>query len=146
MSEEKKGVPIREGLFHFSPSGVEPPHLLGSRCQKCGQAFFPRKIQCPKCSAREMEEIEFSGRGKLHTYTVVHQAPPGYQGKTPYIVGKIDLPEGERVMAPIVQADPSRLRIGMEMELVIGKAFDDPERGEVLTYQFRPGRKEGVAG
>ena len=138
MSEEKKRVPIREGLFYFSPSGVESPHLMGSRCQKCGQAFFPRKNQCPKCSAREMEEVALSSRGKLYTYTVIHQAPPGYQGKVPYIVGKVELPEGERILAPIVQAESSQIRIGMEVELVIGKAFEDAERGEVLTYQFRP--------
>jgi len=138
LTEEKRKVPIREGLFDFPPSGNEPSHLIGSRCQKCGEAFFPRKIQCPKCSSREMEEIALSMKGKLYTYTVVHQAPPGYQGKTPYIVGKVQLPEGERILAPIVQAEPSELRIGMEMELIIGKAFDDPEKGEVLTYQFRP--------
>jgi len=84
-----------------------------------------------------MKEIPLSTKGTLYTYTVIHQAPPGFQGKIPYIIGKVDLPEGERVLAPIVQADPSRLRIGMEMELVIGKAFEDPERGEILTYQFR---------
>lgn len=142
MTEEKKKAAIREGLFYFSPSGIEPPHLIGSRCQKCGQTFFPGRIQCPHCSAKELEEIALSAKGKLYTYTVIHQAPPGYQGKTPYIVGKVELPEGERILAPIVQAEPSQLRIGMQMELVIGKAFDDPEKGEVLTYQFRPFREK----
>jgi uncharacterized OB-fold protein len=141
LPEEKNRVPIREGLFTFSPSGIEPPHLIGSRCQKCGQAFFPRKNQCPKCSAREMEEVALSAKGKLYTYTVIYQPPPGYVGKMPYAVGKVELPEGERILAPLVEVEPPQLRVGMEMELVIGKAFDDPERGEVLTYQFRPCRE-----
>jgi len=142
LPEEKKRVPIREGLFTL-PSGNEPPHLIGSRCRQCGKSFFPSKVQCPKCSGKELEEIALSSRGKLYTYTVIHQAPPGYPGKVPYVVGKVQLPEGERILAPIVQAEPSQLRVGMEMELVIGKAFDDPERGEVLTYQFRPSGEGG---
>ena len=54
MVEGKNKVPIREGLFHFSPSGIEPPHLIGSRCQTCGQIFVPARIQCSKCSAEEL--------------------------------------------------------------------------------------------
>lgn len=138
MVEGKNKVPIREGLFYFSPSGIEPPHLIGSRCQNCGQTFFPVKVQCPKCSAKDLKEVSLSSRGKLYSYTVIYQAPPGYMGKTPYAVGKVDLPERERILAPLVDVDPSELKIGMEMELVIGKAFEDPERGEVVTYQFRP--------
>lgn len=142
MTEPKEKVPIREGLFYYSPSGVETPHLIGARCESCGQVFFPKKVQCPKCSSKKMKEGPLSNRGKLYTYTVIHQAPPGYLGKVPYIVGKVELPEGERVLAPIVQTEASKLRIGMEMELVIGKAYDDPERGGVLTYQFRPFQKK----
>lgn len=138
MIEGKKKVPIREGLFHFSPSGQGPSYLVGSQCEKCGQTFFPVKIQCPKCSAKEMKEIPLSSRGKLYTYTVIYQAPPGYVGKMPYAVGKVELPEGERILAPLVEVEPPQLRVGMEMELVIGKVFEDPEGGEVVTYQFRP--------
>lgn len=138
MVEGKNKVPIREGLFHFSPSGIEPPHLIGSRCQTCGQIFFPARIQCSKCSAKDLKEVSLSSRGRLYSYTVIYQAPPGYTGKTPYAVGKVDLPERERILAPLIDVEPSELKIGMEMELVIGKAFEDPERGEVVTYQFRP--------
>ncbi len=137
-------APIRDGLFHVPPSGAGPPHLLGSRCGDCARAFFPRKIQCPRCSGRALTDIALSPRGTLYTYTVIHQAPPGYVGPVPYVVGRVELPEGERVLAPIVGVAPSALRTGMPMELVIGKAFDDPDRGEVVTYQFRPAR-EAVA-
>ena len=143
MTQEKKGIPIQEGLLHFSPSSSEPPHLLGTRCERCGKVFFPQRIQCPNCSGKEMEETPLSTRGKLFTYSVVHQAPPGYRGQVPFIVGKVELPEGEHILAHIVQAKPSELRIGMQMELIIGKAFDDPEKGEILTYQFRPCMEEG---
>jgi uncharacterized OB-fold protein len=138
LAEEKTKVPIKEGLFYYSPSGVEPPHLIGCKCQKCGQTFFPAKLQCPRCSSKEMKEVSLSSRGKLYSYTVIYQAPPGYVGKTPYAVGKVQLPERERVLAPLVEVEPSQLKVGMEMELVVGKAYEDPERGEVFTYQFRP--------
>jgi uncharacterized OB-fold protein len=43
-----------------------------------------------------------------------------------------------RVEARLTENDPSRLRIGMEMELVIETFFKNDEGEEVVTFAFRP--------
>jgi len=50
----------------------------------------------------------------------------------------IELPEGLRLTAVLDEADPDRLRVGMEMELVIARYFEDEEGNEVMGYKFRP--------
>jgi uncharacterized OB-fold protein len=70
--------------------------------------------------------------------------PPPYRGPepfAPYGVGMIELPEGLRVTAVLEEDDPARLRVGMEMELVITGFFEDDEGNEVLGYKF--GRAKG---
>jgi len=50
----------------------------------------------------------------------------------------IELPEGLRVTSVLEESDPTRLRVGMEMELVITKFFEDEEGREVIGYKFKP--------
>jgi uncharacterized OB-fold protein len=56
----------------------------------------------------------------------------------PFGVGYIELEDGVRVEARLTENDPSRLRIGMEMELVIETFFKNDEGEEVVTFAFRP--------
>jgi uncharacterized OB-fold protein len=85
-----------------------------------------------------MEEIHFSGKGKIDTYSICNAALPGF--KAPSIQGYISLEEGARFWSLITGVEPSdeKLKIGMDVELVIGKLRDDAEGNEVMSYQFRP--------
>ena len=134
----KNGVPIKEGLFILPSSSGESPRLIGSQCRSCGEAFFPKRRFCRNCLKPDVEEIILSPRGKLLSYTKVHQAPPGYIGKVPYILGKVDLPEGEHILTQIIDCDEDDLEIGMEMELVVNTMGEDGEGNEILMYFFRP--------
>ena len=57
----------------------------------------------------------------------------------PYGVGYIDLPGEVRVEARLTESDPSRLRIGMEMELTL---IPVPGATDKLTFAFRPAEEE----
>ncbi|MFQ5904505.1 MAG: Zn-ribbon domain-containing OB-fold protein [Candidatus Binatia bacterium] len=83
-----------------------------------------------------MEEVLLNRHGKLYTYCIVRQAPPGL--KVPYAMGITELPEGVRVTSLIVTEHPEELKVGMEMELVIEGFRQDEEGREVLAYKFRP--------
>ncbi len=112
-------VPIAEGLFAGS---LDTPRLLGSRCSACGETTFPAQQGCPSCTAQGCDEVELSPRGTLYTWTVQRfPPPPPYTGDVndfvPFAVGYIELPEGVRVEARLLESDSSRLSIGMEMEL-----------------------------
>lgn len=140
---DKGGIAIKEGLFAVSSHPKEDPHLIGSRCHSCGEAFFPKRAFCGKCFEKDLDEVTLSNRGRLYSFTVVRQAPPGYIGRVPYFVGKVDLFGGVRVLTLLTDARETELEIGMEMELIIDRLGLDEEGNEVPTYMFRPCRKEG---
>ena len=133
------GVPIAPNLFEFSAKGA---HLVGSRCVKCGEVRFPVSAFCPQCCTGTTETVGLSRRGILYSFTVQRfRPPPPYRGPQefePYGVGMIELPEGLRVTAVLAGHDLDGLRVGMEMELIVTKLFEDEMGRDVLGYKFRP--------
>ncbi len=102
--------PVREGLFQ-----LEPPRLMGSKCNACGTVVFPSKDFCPNCFADGPQEARLlEDRGTVFSYTVVHQAPGGR--RTPYVLALIDLPDRVRVMAQ-VDVPVDQVSLGMSVRL-----------------------------
>ena len=132
-------VPIDEGLFTW-PS--DEPRLLGSRCD-CGVVAFPAQASCPR-DGGEMTTVELPRRGTLWTFTTQGFAPKGppdgpFLGAyEPYAVGYVELPEHCKVESRLTESDPSKLSVGMEMELVIVPFRTDEQGNEVLTFAFEP--------
>jgi uncharacterized OB-fold protein len=102
--------PFREGVFD-----LEPFALRGVHCA-AGHSTFPVRPFCATCKSDQLEAVALSGRGLLHTFTVVRQAPSGVP--VPYVLGYVDLPEGVRLMSRI-EADPGvEPTIGAVVDLV----------------------------
>ncbi|HJP91099.1 MAG TPA: Zn-ribbon domain-containing OB-fold protein [Pyrinomonadaceae bacterium] len=131
-------IPIAPNLFELSAEGAR---LIGSRCVKCGEVTFPVSAFCPQCCTETTETIPLSRRGTLYSFTVQRfRPPPPYRGPgefEPYGVGMIELPEGLRVTAVLADEDPDSLCVGMEMELIVMKLFEDEMGRDVLGYKFR---------
>ncbi|MEA5364942.1 OB-fold domain-containing protein [Amycolatopsis sp., V23-08] len=65
-----------------------------------------------------------SGRGTVFSY-VVHHHPP-VPGKTlPFVVALVELEEGVRVMAELLDANPEEVHIGLPVEAAFVKVDDD---------------------
>lgn len=132
-------VPIAPGLFEWLDDGA---HLIGSKCLDCGEVRFPANSFCPQCCRETTQNIPLSQRGSLYSFTVQRfKPPPPYKGVEPfepYGVGMIELPEGLRVTAVLEESDPAKLQVGMEMEFMITKFFDDEDGREVVAYKFKP--------
>ena len=132
-------VPIAQGFFTVPDDPAERPRLLGSRCQSCGEVFFPRRLVCAKCLHEGCDDVELSPTGTIYTWTYVHvplfaKANAEVSG---YGVGQIDLPEGPRVQAILV-GEADDFRIGMEVETDLEVLRKDDEGNEVVIYRFRP--------
>lgn len=99
--------------------------LVLQRCTECGEfQFYPRSL-CTSC-AGETEWVDATGRGTLHTFTVIRQnRSRAFADLSPYAVGIVELEEGVRMMSNIVDCDLDALRIGMALEVVLLKAADD---------------------
>jgi uncharacterized OB-fold protein len=134
-------VPVAEGVFTWP---ADDPQLIGSRCAKCGMVTFPTQDSCPRCASTAMEEMLLERRGTLWAWTTQSFPPPppysGPGGKdfVPFGVGYVELPGEVKVESRLTEADPSALRNGMEMELVIVPFRTDDDGNEVVTFAFRP--------
>ena len=137
QDSSRRQVSINEKLFKLPPPGKEP-YLAGAECKSCGEMFFPKRTRCTNCFAEGMEEVALSKRGKIYTYTIVHNATPGYTGPLPYAVGAIELPEGIVILSPLTQCDFNKLEVGMVVELVLEKLYEDENGNDVMSYKFRP--------
>jgi uncharacterized OB-fold protein len=135
-------VPVAEKLFTW-PS--ETPQLIGRRCGACGIVTFPSQDSCPRCASTNMREQLLGRRGRLWAWTTQDFPPPsppylGASGEafTPFGIGYVELPGEVKVEARLTEADPERLRNGMEMELVVVPFRTDEKGDEVVTFAFRP--------
>ena len=113
--------------------------LQGRRCLDCGELSFPPRLVCRKCKSRNSENYDFIGKGKLYTYTTIYQAPDRFDHIAPYMVGLVDLEEGQRITAQLTDVRPENVEIGMNLEMVIRQIYEDGPKGPILYgYKFRP--------
>ena len=140
-NRHKGQVPIREGLFTMPLYPTEQVRLVGSKCHACGEVSLGTVSSCANCTGEDMEEITLSRRGKLWTYTVIRHRPPGnYKGPDPFVpfgLGLVELPEGVRVLSPLTGCDVDNLKIGMDLELVVDKLYEDADGNEVMAFKFK---------
>lgn len=124
---------------HFWTGGRDG-ELRFLRCRRCGTWVHPPAPVCPACLGDDLDVAAASGRARVATYTVNHQAwMPGPE--LPYVVAIVELPEqhGLRLITNLVEVDPAEVRIGMEVEVVFEAHPDD----EVWIPLFRPVRGNG---
>jgi uncharacterized OB-fold protein len=109
--------------------------LLANKCKSCGQVFFPKVSFCLTCLNEDMNEVKLSRIGKLYTYTIGHMPSTHFQ--PPHAIGYIDMPEGIRIFAPLAMTESKPFKIGMDMEVVIEKLWQEGDN-EVIGYRFKP--------
>ena len=112
-------------------------NLIGSKCNTCGELFFPSRVVCPNCRRKgDLEPFQFSGKGKIFTYSVIRSAPDDFKKVAPYAVAVIELEEGAKLTAQLVDCDVDNLEIGDPVEMVFRKIREDGEDG-VISYGFK---------
>lgn len=126
-----KPVPFPRGEEAIWFDAAADGHLVYQRCADCGVVpSYPRSI-CPSCWSSDLRQETSSGRGVVHSFTVQYRAgAPGFEAEVPYTVVLVDLDEGPRVLADLVDIDVAAVRIGLDVE-----AFVDGSRS---LPHFRP--------
>ncbi len=115
--------------------GARADRLLIRRCRSCGALHFMPRHLCPHCWSEDLEWIDASGRGTVHSFTVIRRAPmESFVGRVPYVVALVDLEEGPRMMSNIVGEDALETRIGDPVRV----CFEDRGGGAKIP-QFRRG-------
>lgn len=122
--------PPEESEAFFEAAREE--RLLIQRCTSCGEhQFYPRKV-CIHCGDASLEWVEASGRGTVHTYTVIHRGIPGWLEEGPYVAAVIDLDEGVRMTSNIVDCPSEQVRVGMPVQVTF------VDEGKYVLPRFRP--------
>ena len=107
-------TPVSQGFW----DGVREGRLMLQQCGGCGAIrHYPRPL-CDSCHSLEVDWVEVSGRGTVHSWTVCHHAyHPAFKGEVPYVLLTVDLEEGVRQMGRFEDRDASRLQLGLPVRL-----------------------------
>ena len=112
--------------------GCRKRRLLMQKCEDCGNITFYPVYICPSCTSRNLVWTELSGRGRVHSVTIVHRpAAPVFAPATPYAVALIEVDEGPVMMSNIVGPNALKARIDDRVEVV----FEDID--DITLPRFR---------
>jgi uncharacterized protein len=112
--------------------------LVGSKCEKCGRVFFPKRRNCPRCIGEFTKDIILNDEGVLQSFSVSSVAPPGFP--VPHGQGYVDIcGNGPRIFTLLADyGDGSGLKVGSAMKLKVVEAGKDKDQKVILGFRFRP--------
>jgi uncharacterized OB-fold protein len=112
-------TPLTQGFWDAAREG----RLVAQRCGACRAWRHYPQLRCPECHSPEWSWEELSGRGTVHSFSVVYQAfHPDWSERVPYAVATIELEEGIRMVTDMDDVDD--VAIGLPVE-VFFDAVDD---------------------
>ena len=128
-------IPTAETAHYWRPRSK-----AGSRSSTAPPARAISSIRaafCTSCLSDQIEWVQASGQGRVYTYTVCHVAAhPAFESRVPYAIGMIELDEGVRMLAGIVDADLEHLAVGAPVEVCFERISD-----EIALPMFRLARR-----
>jgi uncharacterized OB-fold protein/acyl dehydratase len=129
MPRPRPGTTL-DNLFFFE--GAQERRLLIQRCTACQALRHPPQPRCDRCGAYDWDTVEASGRGTVYSFVVNHHPQvPAFDYPLP--IGLIELEEGTRLVAQIVDCPLEAIAVGMAVEVTW--LDDDPD---LVLPAFRP--------
>lgn len=132
------GVPPKPGPH---PTPVSAPYweaaaagrLVLQRCRDCGRWQHYPRVLCAACWGADLAWAEPAGTGVVWTFTVAHRpGHPAWQAEVPYAIAIVELDEGPRLLANVIDCPPEAVRVGMAVRV----AFE--QRDGYAAVQFAP--------
>lgn len=114
-------------------------NLIGKKCGVCGKTYFPPRSVCPICrrkSIGKMEDHTLTKTGTVETYTIIHVAPPEFEGKEPYAIAIVRMGEGCCVTGEIIDCDFNEIHVGTRVKACFRRIQEDGERG-IIYYGYK---------
>jgi uncharacterized protein len=119
-------------------AGVQRHQLLLQRCASCHTLRHPPVPMCGACHSLDWDTQEATGRGTVYSWILSHHPDSsatagGTPDAEPRVVVLVQLEEGVRFVANLVDVDPGDVRNEMPVEVCF------LELDGVLLPQFRAG-------
>lgn len=84
-------------------AGLARGELLIQKCNACGKLNMYPRHACPHCQSESLGWQRVSGKGVLHSFTVLRLGPPqGFENELPYALGVVKLDEGVQLLGRLV--------------------------------------------
>ena len=113
--------------------GLKAGQLRLQRCTDCERFHVPPGPVCPYCFSEAVEWKATSGHGTVSSWVVVHKAWfPAFEAEIPYNVVQVELDEGPRLTANVIDVAPDELAVGMRVVAVV-----DDVTPEQYVLRFR---------
>lgn len=126
MSESKKPL---SNTFDVERAPIKPmsfskPFWDGTREKKlviqyCKDSkkyqFFPRPTSI-YTGKRNLEWREVTGNGVIYSFTITRRTRPPFRGHEPFAIAMVELDEGVRIMADLINVTEDQIKIGMKVK------------------------------
>jgi uncharacterized OB-fold protein len=112
--------------FRPQPTDATGPYWAGTRdrrlllqwCDDCGGWVHHPREACPRCLGTNLSWRESAGTGAVHAVSVHHRPFEAMSAQDcPYAVAFVDLDDGVRFLANLVDAAPPSFAVGDRVEL-----------------------------
>lgn len=114
-------------------------NLVGSECGNCGRKYFPERNMCPHCRRNgfgKMRPYDVSRKGKVFTFSIVHDAPACNRDLKPYAVVMVRTDDGLLISGQLVDANLGEIEIGMRVRAMLRKLSEAGDSG-IIHYGFK---------
>ncbi|MGE0822928.1 MAG: Zn-ribbon domain-containing OB-fold protein [Candidatus Binatia bacterium] len=130
MKTETQAAPARLPILHGYTKEFydwcQKGELRFQRCQRCSTWRHPPRPMCGSCHSLDWEWAPTKGKGKVYSWTTVHQAlDPAFATAVPYAAVIVELDEGPRLATWVTDISPDELRIGMPVEVWFDQVSDE---------------------
>mgnify|MGYP001450803380 FL=1 len=124
-------MPNTKGPDQIFQRALAEQEILLPKCDDCGAFHFFPRVLCPHCHGTAISWQRASGKGRVHTTTVVRRK---LERGGDYNVCMVELEEGVRMMSRVEGIAPGDVVIDMAVTAFVGAAEDTP------IVLFRPAK------
>ena len=124
-------MPNTKGPDQIFQRALAEQEILLPKCDDCGAFHFFPRVLCPHCHGTAISWHPASGKGRVHTTTVVRRK---LERGGDYNVCMVELEEGVRMMSRVEGIAPGDVVIDMAVTAFVGEAEDAP------IVLFRPAK------
>ena len=124
-------MPNTKGPDQIFQRALAEQEILLPKCDDCGAFHFFPRVLCPHCHGTAISWQRASGKGRVHTTTVVRRK---LERGGDYNVCVVELEEGVRMMSRVEGIAPGDVVIDMAVTAFVGEAEDAP------IVLFRPAK------
>ncbi len=138
LSGTGRPLPRRTPISSTYFDAAREHRLVLQKCPRDGFFFYPRN-RCPACLGDDWSWQTPSGRGVVYAFTIDRVGhDPAQRSRLPLVVAVIELDEGPRMTANVLDCDPEEVEVGMRVEAV----FEDLDRETLVQFRPRKSRSQ----